>query len=155
MDCIVTIVVVFVIVLIVGWWVLGAYTLIQPVPQRADTNFDSMIDEFLTYPSELWFRNNPCVFKKNLKGTCRRYVVLESDGKVVYDSQPVNPRGRGYWLKAYKIPGTVEYQKAAVTLTGYITRNNTANMCRAVANGSRYRMVHVSEYVFTFNDPEF
>lgn len=147
------IVVALVIIIVIGWWVLSGYTFVQPSPARPDANFDRLINKFNSYPTELWFRNNSCVFDKKLKCSDFRFVVLESDGSVVYDSQP-RPCGRDY-LRAKDIPRTVEYQRASVTLLGVVLRGRTANLCEGVKIGSRYRLVHVSEYLFGPSDPQY
>lgn len=152
----VTLIVIFVIALIIGMWVMGAYNFIQPTPQRPDANFQKLIDAFDSKPSELWFRNKECIFEKELKGSCFRYVILESDGRVVYDSQPNAKSVRDYFhLRAYDIPRTVEYQRASVTLQGVALRGQVANLCNAVKEGSRYRMVHISSYLYDYRDPEY
>lgn len=146
-DWIMWAVVVLVIVIVIGWWALGAYNFVQPFPSRPDANYAELTESFESYPTELWFRNKSCIFEEYLSGSTYRYVVLESDGRVVWsssdDSNLIEPK---------RIPLSVEYQKASVTLEGAVKRGKTTNLCRAVKEGTMYRMVHVSSYRFDEDD---
>lgn len=152
-DVLICAVIILVLVIVIGWWVLGAYTFVQPSPSRPDANFYKLKDAYLSYPTELWFRNNKKVYDRELKGSCFRFVILESDGRVVYNSMP-RYRGKRF-TSPYLIPSTVEYQRASVTLEGAVLRGKTANLCIAAKEGSRYRLVHISSYQLDESDREY
>src|SRR5207237_2746160 len=73
--------------------------------------------------------------------------VCSSDLHVVFDSMPKPIYKDRYYLPSWDIPRTVEYQQASLSLQGIALRHNVANLCIGVKEGSRYRMVHVSEYI--------
>lgn len=144
--------IVLVIVIVIGWWVVGAYSFVQPFPSRPDANYTELVDSFESYPTELWFRNKSCIFEEYLCDSPFRYVVLESDGRVVWESTTSTPFGVDPFINSEQIPLSVEYQKASVTLEGAVKRGKTTNLCRAVKEGTMYRMVHISSYQYDEND---
>lgn len=143
-------IIIFIIVLIIGWWVIGVYNITNPLPIRPDGNFQQLINDYDSFPKELWYRNNKCVFDEYLKCSHRRYVILESNGDVIYDSKPCDPL---YPQRAESIPRSVEYQRATSNLIGSSIRHNTNFLCVAAVEGNRWRIIHISEYVFNENDP--
>ena len=168
-------VILIILIVIIAWWSLGVAAVVYPSPSRPDANFQALIDDFMSYPKELWFRNNKEVFDRELGCSNYRYVVLESDGDIVYVSEPYRKGDRdndrknahrsddshydSHYDNRYTdpriIPRTVEYQRATSSLQGEVLRDNTLNLCVAVKEGSVWRLVHVSQYIFNQNDPEF
>lgn len=145
-------IIVFIIVLIIGFYCLGVYNITTVLPVRPDGNFQQMLNDYNSFPEELWFRNNKCIFDKYLKCSNRRYVILESDGSVVYDNKINDPL---YPQKAESIPRSVEYQRGTSNFIGATIRHNTNFLCVASKEGDVYRMVHISEYQFGANDREY
>ena len=177
-------IIVFVIVCLIVWWAIGVYNVEYPGPARPDADFRGIIDEFNSFPKELWFRNNPCVFDEWL--TCRysRYIVYLSSGVVVYDSinnpkwkewahktKEYKERHRNglsrnsenddcecnkiYYESARQLTTSVEYNRAAVLTQGVIARGKLNNICELVKQGDFVRIVHVSQYIYDESDPAY
>lgn len=168
-------IIIFVIIVIISWWLLGVYNVRYPGPDRPDGDFTLIIDEYQSLPKELWFRNKKCIYNEYLGCLTSRYIVFESNGDVIYDSV-MNPSWEG-WVKhreichdnrrhkrkltercyesAESIVRSVEYIRAASLTQGIVVRGNLNNLCEMVKQGDRYRLVHVSQYVYDNCDPEY
>lgn len=131
---------------VVIYWILSNLALKQQPAPVLDGDFSRIVDEFRSYPNEVWFRNAPCFFEKHLDCTGPyRYVIFESDGKVVYDSDPHYPSRE----KAKRLPISYEYMRAVGYLEGAAIRGSTNNAAFLAEKGNRYRIVHISEYIYT------
>lgn len=155
------IIVIFIILCLLAWWTLGVYNVEYPGPNRPDADFRQMIDEFNSFPKELWFRNNSCLFDDYLSCKTSRYIVYESDGTVVYDS--VNNREWAGWERnregytsAEQLTSSVEYIRACSLTQGVVARGNKLNcLAEMVKFGDFYRIVHVTQYLYDETDPEY
>lgn len=143
--------VVIAVVLIVLYWILSNLAVMQPPPPRPDADLQRLLYDFQSYPTELWFRNNTCIFRKYLQCKIYRYIIYESNGRVVYDSKPDYPSNES----AKELRNSVEYiQTMTVTQAGVI-RGNTNNAAFLAKIGNRFRVVHISEYIYTEKDVGF
>lgn len=134
---------------VVIYWILSNIALQQPDPPILDGDFSRLVDEFRSYPTEVWFHNNSCFFEQQLDCTSAyRYVIFESNGKVVYDSDPNYPSHE----KAKTLPISYEYTRAVVTQQGASIRGATNNAAFAAIRGNRQRIVHISEYIYGERD---
>jgi hypothetical protein len=149
MDYLFWAVVVF-IVLIVLYWVLSRTYIFSPLPTTPDVDLNRLVDTYESFPTEVWFRNSPCFFEKYLCGSYR-YIIYESNGRVVYDSRPDYPSGES----AKEIRNSYEYINCISFLQAGVLRNRTANACFLAKIGNRYRIVHLSEYLYSERDKGF
>jgi hypothetical protein len=151
------ILVIIVIVIIVCWWILGVYNVRYPGPSRPDADFERLIDEFESYPKELWYRDDKRTFDQWLSCRPYRFIVYESDGEVVYDScDNTSWKYHKYYRKsnacdnAEQLTRSVEYIRAAALTQGVALRKlkngKLANVAELVKDGDYYRIVIISEY---------
>lgn len=177
-------VVLFIILVILAWWVMGVYNVRVPRPNEVQFDFDTLQAAFDEFPKALWFRNNPCIFDKYLGCKCQRYVVLDSKGEVVYDnksrnakcgisfssssqsssckdgvcnfsSRGGNNKRRMTYLPNWQIHNTTEYIQATVLGKARVIRDRTANLAIQVSDANNYRVVHISERIYNECDEEF
>lgn len=155
------IIVIVVIILILAFWILGVYNAQFPGPSVPDSDFSRLIGEYRSYPKELWFRDNPCVFNKWLLCRPYRFIIYDSNSDIIYDSADHKE-----WKyrppvveNAEKLKNSVEYIRAASLTQGVVLRDTcpgqTANVAELAKDGDYYRIVHISEYVYDTCDPEF
>ena len=134
---------------VVIYWILSNLALQQPAPPVLDGDFSRLVDEFRSYPTEVWFRNCKAFFEQQLDCTSAyRYVIFESDGKVVYDSDPYYPSHE----KAKALPLSYEYMRAVSFQQGASIRGQTNNAAFSAIRGNRQRIVHISEYIYGERD---
>lgn len=134
---------------VVVYWILSNLALQQPAPPVLDADFSRIVDEFRSYPTEVWFHNAPCFFEKQLD--CEspyRYVVFESNGKLVYDSDPSYPSHE----RPKTLPISYEYMRAVSFQQGASIRGQTNNAAFTAIRGNRQRIVHISEYIYDERD---
>lgn len=231
------IVVIILIIIVFIWWYYGVYSAKYPAPSRPESDVNRLLSVYESFPKWLWFRNNSCEFDQWLTCQPYRFVVFESNGRVVYDStgfsdyegkrtlgcaesNSVHPsdckerKGERYAVgdsvsgsercaesnstgfsdyndrmnarctisdndsiiercdiskdsryvppyvePAHQLVNSVEYARAAVLTQGVVIRDvgvsKTVNIAELVKQGDRYRIVHMSEYVYSSRDPEF
>jgi hypothetical protein len=137
-----------VVVFLVLYWILSNLAVIQPPPPVTDAELRRLVDDFNSYPTELWFRNSPCVFEKYLACKTFRYIIYESNGRVVYDSDPKYPSHES----AKEIRNSYEYNKAIAVFIGGVLRGNVQNVAILAKEANRYRIVHISEYLYSEED---
>ena len=161
-----------VIVIVLCWWILGVYNATYPGPSVPDSDFSRLIEEFESYPKELWLRGSECEYNKWLLCRPYRFIVFESNGEVIYDSSEQDKWQYKFPVleKAKKLPISVEYIRAAALTQGVALRKacavnserrsrkvcgDIANIAELVKDGDFYRIVHISEYVYSRCDDEF
>src|SRR6056297_880870 len=103
---------ILVILVVVVWWFMAVYQAIVPPPDQAQEDFNQMLVDFEAVPSQLWFFDRRCQFA-NLPDIYR-YIIYESDGRIVYDSNPnqIRPDFRN----------TFEYYRAITLGRGTVVR---------------------------------
>lgn len=138
------------VVLVVLYFILSNLFIFSPLPTTPDVDINRLVENYQSFPTEVWFRNNPCFFEKHLCGSYR-YIIYESNGRVVYDSNP-NYRSRE---SAKEIRNSYEYINCISFLKAGALRNSTANACFLAKIGNRYRIVHISEYLYSEKDREY
>ena len=141
-------VVIAAIVLIVLYWILANTAVQQPPPPRATADLQRLLYDYQSYPTETWFRNNPCFFEKYLNCKIYRYIIYESNGEVVYDSNPEYRSGES----AKQLRNSVEYIEAITTTQAGAVRGSTNNAAFLAQIDNRFRVVHISEYIYTEKD---
>lgn len=145
--------VILAIVFLVLWWVFTSVNALQPSREIPDEDPRPMLKEFDSFPEELWFRNNKCIFERYIPcNTQFRYIVYESNGVPVYDSQP-QPYGSPE--SAVQLVMSKEYLTASITEVASTVRGNLWNIAILVKRGDRYRIVHISQRRYTDLDPEY
>lgn len=150
------IVIIILIIIVFIWWYYGVYSAKYPAPNKPESDVRRLIGEYESYPKWLWFQNNPCKFDEWL--TCRQYriVVFESNGEVIYDNAKyVN---FPYTEPTRQLVNSVEYARASTLTQGVVIRDlglsKTVNLAELAKYGDRYRIVHISEYVYSYSGPE-
>jgi len=150
------VVVILVLIIVLAWWILGVYNTRYPGPSIPDANIQPLINAYDEFATEFWFRENSCIFDKYL--TCReqRFVVFESNGDVVYDSaQNEDWKCFPEIEDSDKLWNSVESDRAKTLTQGVVRRGRTNNLAELAKLGDRYRVVHISEYIYNDSDPSF
>lgn len=137
-------VIIAIVVLIVLYWILSTTMAAQPPPPIPDADTARLVDDFNSYPVELWFRNDPCIFEKYLDCKIYRYIIYESNGRVIHDSKRSYPSHES----AKELRNSYEYIRSINFFQGAAIRGNTVNICSLAKIGNRYRIVHISEYLY-------
>jgi len=132
------------VILIVLYMILSKWALVQPPPPIPDADTARLVDDFESYPVEVWFRNDICFFRKHLDCKIYRYIIYESNGRVVHDSKPNYPSDES----PRELRNSYEYIRSIGFFQAAAIRRNTVNSCFVAKIGYRYRIVHISEYLY-------
>jgi hypothetical protein len=126
---------VILVILIAAWWWYGVYTA-RHTTTTETVNFQPLLNDFNSYPYELWFIDNKYILDEALLKNPFRYRILLSNGEIFYDNRPNKPSPKLY--------PTIEYVLAASLGMGEILRDNYLNLAVRVTFGSIQRIVHIS-----------
>lgn len=126
---------VFLIILIALWWWYGVYVA-RNTTTTTTVSFQPLLNDFNSYPYELWFSDSEYVLNQSLCKNPFRYRILLSNGQIFYDNRPNEPSPKLY--------PTIEYILAASLGMGEILRDNYLNLAVKVTFGSVERIVHIS-----------
>jgi hypothetical protein len=132
------------VILIVLYWILSVTMAAQPPPPVPDADTARLVDDFNSYPTELWFRDDTCIFEQYLDCKIYRYIIYDSNGAVVYDSKPDYPSRES----PREIRNSYEYIRAIGFFQGAAIRGHTVNTAFLAKIGNRYRIVHISEFLY-------
>lgn len=148
------IIIAVVIIIVIIWWYLGVYAANYPAPSKPSADYNLLLSEFYSIPKSLWLQNSTCVFNEWLLCRPYRYIVYESDGRIIYDNadQPGWKFEPPIVQSAKQIRYSVEYNRAWATTEGGATRiidgHKIANVAEMVKDGNYYRLVHLSQYIY-------
>lgn len=123
------------VILIAAWWWYGVYTA-RHTSTTETVSFQPLLNDFNSYPYELWFSDSKYILDEALGKNPFRYRILLSNGEIFYDNRPNKPSPKLY--------PTIEYVLAASLGMGEILRDNYLNLAIKVTFGSIQRIVHIS-----------
>jgi hypothetical protein len=140
--------VIAVIIFIVLYWILSKFAVQQPPPPIPDADTGRLVDDYNSYDTELWFRNDQCIFDQYLSCKIYRYIIYESNGRVVYDSKPNYPSRES----PKELRNSYEYIRSIGFFQAASIRRQTVNACFLAKIGNRQRIVHISEFLYNASE---
>ena len=155
-KALIVIIAALVLLLVIAMYAYSVYSVNYPGPDRPDGDFQRLINIYNSFDKSFWFRNNPCVFNQYLSCVAERFIIYTSGGNIVYDSVDTNNWKRPPKVESAKaIRNSFEYIRAMTTTQAVALRDNTLNLAELAKNGDEYRLVHISNYIYTPNDSQF